>query len=139
MDKVNDRPKYIHSGDSGADIRADLEFDINLGPSETRLVPTGIYLGIPDNYEVQIRTRSGMALKNDLTVKNSPGTVDKNFTGLVCCIIYNTNKYETKKISKGDRIAQMVLCPVVQADFEFVDSLEQTDRNSGGFGSTGVS
>lgn len=137
-------PKYATSGSSGFDLHA-LE-DVEVASGETKLVRTGIAVSVGYGYELQVRPRSGMSLKTPLRVANSPGTVDSDFVGEVCVIMtnsavgLNTSDAWTKsyKISKGDRVAQGVICPVVQADIEVVDYLNETDRGAGGFGSTGV-
>lgn len=131
-------PKYAHNGDSGFDLHA-LE-DIYLNLWETKLIPTGLAVSVGDGYELQIRPRSGLSLKTGLRIPNSPGTVDASYTGQVCVIMQlvpdgkGTIGYQIKK---GDRIAQGVVCSVMQADIEESDYLSETDRGSGGFGSSG--
>lgn len=129
-------PKYETTGSSGMDIAAFLEYPIKLKPNEKTIVPTGLTLGIPSGFEIQIRPRSGLAAKNSITVLNTPGTIDSDYRGEIKVILFNLGK-ETFEIVNGLRIAQMVLCPIVQADFEEVEDLSKTLRGEGGFGSTG--
>lgn len=128
-------PEYQHEGDSGFDLRAIEDADIPAGG--VKLISTGIKVGIPKGYEIQVRSRSGLAAKKQVFVLNSPGTVDSNYTGDVGVILANfgVNPFH---IQKGDRIAQGVLCPVEKAEFVVVNELTTTSRGSGGFGSTGV-
>jgi dUTP pyrophosphatase len=140
-------PQYQTFGASGFDLHA-LE-DITILPDHTLLVRTGLSFEVPKGYELQIRPRSGLSLKTHLRVANAPGTVDSDYRGEVCVIMTNTMEALDKdytpdeddrdipKIKKGDRIAQGVICPVVQAEFEVVEELENTSRGSGAFGSTG--
>ena len=137
LDKMKDRPFYAHAEDSGFDIRADLRSDLSLDPGGTFPIPTGLYVAIPSGFEIQVRSRSGLALREDLVVKNSPGSIDCSYRGEIKVILHNLGG-QTRRISKGDRIAQLVLAPVVQADFKFVDELDITDRNIDGFGSSGI-
>lgn len=137
----NPNPQYKHVGDSGFDLRAMIDSGhIHLEPLERKLIHTGIYMDIPNNYEVQVRPRSGMALKLGLGVLNSPGTVDDAYTGEVGVIAVNLSN-ETIQINHGDRIAQAVLCPVLNqrmTNIEIVDEITKiTDRGSDGYGSTG--
>jgi dUTP pyrophosphatase len=120
---------------SGLDLSALENYTINA--NTTTLVQTGIAFGIPEGYEIQVRPRSGLSLKTGLRVANAPGTVDKDFTGECCVILWNTTGKDIK-ILKGDRIAQAVLCPVILPDVVIVDSLEETKRGENGFGSTDV-
>ena len=131
-------PKYetIHS--AGMDIRAFIpDEDIEIKPRETKLIPTGLYFEIPMGHEVQIRPRSGLALKSGITILNSPGTIDADYRGEIKVILINLND-KVFTVEKGLRIAQMVVCPVVQAKLEEVSELNDTDRGKGGFGSTGI-
>lgn len=135
-------PKYATPGAAGFDLVA-LE-DVEILPGCTRLVKTGLSVEIPTGYELQVRPRSGTSLKTALRVANAPGTVDSDYRGEVCVIMSNTNIYQgidykakVEHIKKGDRIAQGVICPVFQAEFEVVEDLSVTDRGAGGFGSTG--
>ncbi|WP_188791524.1 dUTP diphosphatase [Salipiger pallidus] len=131
-------PAYATAGAAGADLRANLpdRGRVTLVPGERALVPTGLRLAIPEGWEVQIRPRSGLALKHGITLPNSPGTIDSDYRGPLGVIVMNAGA-ETFVISHGDRIAQMVVAPVVQADFAVVETLSDTVRGSGGFGSTG--
>lgn len=132
-------PSYESHSAAGADLRACLENKDRLviPPGKRLLVPTGLAMEIPQGYEVQIRPRSGLSLKTQLLVVNSPGTIDADYRGEVKIIMGNLGDSE-EIIEHGDRIAQMVLCPVTQAKIEVVDTLSETQRGSGGFGSTGV-
>lgn len=138
-------PKYETEGAAGFDLTA-LE-DVNFAPGETRLVKTGLSIEIPRGYELQIRPRSGTSLRTPLRVANAPGTIDSDYRGEICVIMTNTSVSHVNlgthkiegwmKISSGERIAQGVICPVIQAKFEAVEELSVTDRGAGGFGSTG--
>lgn len=138
-------PRYANYGDSGFDLVA-LE-DVELKPGETKLIRTGLAIDVGSGYELQVRPRSGLSLKTPLRVANSPGTVDSSYRGEVCVIMTNTDDQVNKedrmkwslpqKISKGNRIAQGVVCPVMRADIEVVEYLGETNRGAGGFGSTG--
>lgn len=130
-------PQYQTIGSAGADISAFIEKDICLKPGDFFAIPTGLFFEIPIGYEVQIRPRSGLAFKYGVTVLNSPGTIDSDYRGEVKVILINHGK-EDFIIQNGDRIAQMVLAPVIQAEFEGRDSLCETQRSGGGFGSTGI-
>ncbi len=133
-------PSYESSGAAGADIRANFggPKDIVLGPGERTLVPTGLRMAIPQGYEAQIRPRSGLALKHGITVPNSPGTIDSDYRGPLGVILMNAGQ-EPFTISHGDRVAQMIVAPVIQAMFELGETLDDTTRGDGGFGSTGQS
>ena len=133
-------PKYHTNGSSGFDLHA-LEDTVIL-PGQTKLVRTGLAFDVGPGYELQIRPRSGVSLKTSLRIANSPGTVDADFRGEVCVIITNIDGrndtlFGPTTIEKGSRIAQGVICPVMQADIEVVDYLDETSRGEGGFGSTG--
>ena len=130
-------PKYETSGSSGMDLAANLEKSIKIEPGKVSVIPTGISLSIPQNFEIQIRPRSGLAAKNQISVLNTPGTIDADYRGEIKVILINLGN-RTFVVEKGARIAQMVLCPVVKAELREVDSLETTKRGSGGFGSTGT-
>lgn len=135
----NELPEYAHPGDSGLDIRANLEEAVILNPLERKLIPTGIYMGIPAGYEVQVRPRSGMALKRGLTVLNTPGTVDSSYTGEIGVIIINLSN-EVQHILPGEKIAQLVVMKVEKADLDLtfsMDELDATERGANGYGSTG--
>ena len=129
-------PEYKTSGAAGADICAYLEEPLIIKPGKHEIIPTGLYFGIPDGYEVQIRPRSGLAAKNCITVLNTPGTIDSDYRGEIKVILINLGD-EDFIVNNGDRIAQMVVAPVIQAKFDFVDELQATVRGDGGFGSTG--
>ena len=131
-------PKYESSQASGLDVRAQLESDVLLEPGQRTLVPTGLALEIPPGFEVQARPRSGLAIKNGVSLVNSPGTIDADYRGEVKIILINHGQ-ESFVIKDQERIAQLVLCPVVQADLVVVSELSNTERSSGGFGSTGKS
>tara|TARA_B110000971_G_scaffold5043_1_gene5050 strand:- start:408 stop:848 length:441 start_codon:yes stop_codon:yes gene_type:complete len=130
-------PKYETSGSSGMDIAAYIEDDMIISPGEKSLVPTGFSIAIPRGYEIQIRPRSGLAAKKNITVLNTPGTIDADYRGEIKVILINHGK-EKFIIENGDRIAQMVVCPVIQAELEGTTELPNTERGSGGFGSTGT-
>ncbi|MBY5976399.1 MAG: dUTP diphosphatase [Phaeobacter italicus] len=131
-------PAYQTEEAAGADLRANLpdRQSLTLAPGERRLVPTGLRLEIPQGYEVQIRPRSGLALKHGITLPNAPGTIDSDYRGPLGVIVMNAGDAPFE-IAHGDRIAQMVVAPVLQARFHLVDSLSDSARGSGGFGSTG--
>lgn len=131
-------PAYATAGAAGADLRANLpgRGTLVLAPGDRALVPTGLRLAIPEGYEVQLRPRSGLALKHGITLPNSPGTIDSDYRGPLGVIVMNAGQ-EAFAIAHGDRIAQMVVAPVVQARFEAVSVLGDTARGAGGFGSTG--
>lgn len=133
-------PSYESAGAAGADLRANFggPKEITLQAGERTLVPTGLRLAIPLGYEVQLRPRSGLALKHGITLPNSPGTIDSDYRGLLGVIVMNAGR-EPFTIAHGDRIAQMIVAPVVQASFTVVETLSDTDRGEGGFGSTGRS
>lgn len=131
-------PSYETTGAAGADLRANLpdRGTVEIQPGARALVPTGLRMAIPEGYEVQVRPRSGLALKQGVTVANAPGTIDSDYRGEVGVILINLGN-EPFVVGHGDRIAQMVVAPVVQAGFTVVDSLDDTARGAGGFGSTG--
>ena len=129
-------PAYETAQSAGMDLRANLEEPIALAPGERALVPTGLFLQIPDGYEAQVRPRSGLALKRGLTVLNSPGTIDADYRGEVGVILVNLSA-EQQLIEKGERVAQLLFAPVTRAEFVEVAELAETERGSGGFGSTG--
>ena len=130
-------PKYETPGSSGMDIAAHIENAITINPGEKAIVSTGFSMAIPKGYEVQIRPRSGLAAKKNITVLNTPGTIDADYRGEIKVILINLGK-EKFIIKNGERIAQMVVCPIVQAELEEVKELPKTVRGSGGFGSTGT-
>lgn len=133
-------PEYASEGAAGADLRANFvdRGSVVVNPGARVLVPTGLRLAIPDGFEVQLRPRSGLALKHGITLPNSPGTIDSDYRGPLGVIVMNAGT-EPFEIAHGDRIAQMIVAPVVRADFREVSALSDTVRGAGGFGSTGVS
>lgn len=130
-------PVYASSEAAGADVRAHIIEEILLEPGARRLVPTGLRFAIPEGYEIQVRSRSGLALKHGVVVLNSPGTIDSDYRGELGVILINHGK-EPFKITPGMRIAQIVLAPVVRAVFTVEEVLEATGRGEGGFGHTGI-
>ena len=129
-------PKYKTDGSSGMDLMAFIDRPISIMPQKSELIPTGLSIAIPDNTELQIRPRSGLAAKNNISVLNAPGTVDSDYRGELKVILYNHGNKEFL-INNKDRIAQMVLVPIIKATFEEVENLPETIRGEGGFGSTG--
>ena len=129
-------PKYKTDGSSGMDLMAFIENPIKIKPQESSLIPTGISIAIPEDTEVQIRPRSGLAAKSNISVLNTPGTIDSDYRGEIKIILFNHGK-EDFTVNNNDRIAQMVLMPILKAKFEEVNDLPETIRGSGGFGSTG--
>jgi dUTP pyrophosphatase len=131
-------PKYSYESDSGFDLHSTQ--DLTIGPFGRILVPTGIKVSFEEGYEIQVRPKSGLAIKQGLTVLNTPGTVDQGYTGEIQVIVFNTNNY-TVMIPKGMKVGQAVLCPVINGKyvrFEKVDTLGEKDRGDNGFGSTGI-
>ena len=138
----NQDPDYFHEGDSGFDFRANLSDDeiVVIKPMERKLIPTGLYFEVPRGYELQVRPRSGLALKNGITVLNTPGTVDSNYRGEVKIILINLGN-EDFTVNSGDRIAQGVISPVLDkmwGELNKVSVLNKSNREKGGFGSTGI-
>ena len=129
-------PNYKTNGSSGMDLMAFLEKPINIKPQESALIPTGISIAIPKDTEVQIRPRSGLAAKYSISVLNTPGTIDSDYRGEIKIILFNHGK-EGFIINNNDRIAQMILMPILKAELEESENLPKTLRGSGGFGSTG--
>ena len=129
-------PSYKTEGSSGMDLMAFLENPINIAPNTSALIPTGISIAIPKDVEIQIRPRSGLAAKSNISVLNAPGTIDSDYRGEIKVILFNHSSKEFI-VNNKDRIAQMILMPVLKVDFEEVDNLPETVRGSGGFGSTG--
>lgn len=127
-------PKYQTTGSAGMDLHSVEDMELWVG--ETKAIPTGIAISVPDGHEAQIRPRSGLAVNRQVTVLNSPGTIDSDYTGEIKVILINHSD-EIFRIKRGDRIAQIVFAPVSRARFEVVSDLESTDRGAGGFGSTG--
>ncbi len=129
-------PKYKTSGSSGMDLMALIENPIKIKPQESALIATGISIAIPEGTEVQIRPRSGLAAKSSISVLNTPGTIDSDYRGEIKIILFNHGKEEFT-INNNDRVAQMVLMPILKTEFEEVEDLPETLRGSEGFGSTG--
>lgn len=130
-------PAYATTHSAGVDLMAAIDGELVLKPMQRLLVPTGIALALPDNYEAQIRPRSGLAYKHGISLVNTPGTIDADYRGEIKVLLINLGQ-EDFVITRGMRIAQMVVAPVTQVSFETVDSLDETARSDGGFGSTGV-
>ena len=128
-------PEYKTTGAAGADICSNE--DCSIDPNNWKMVSTGVFPEIPENFEIQVRSRSGLAAKNGLFVLNSPGTVDSDYRGEIKVILANMSD-KPFEIRKGDRIAQLVVSPVQQANFEIVSDISETERSAGGFGSTGI-
>ena len=129
-------PEYKTDGSSGMDLMAFLENSIKISPNTLKLIPTGLSIAIPEDLEIQIRPRSGLAAKSSIGVLNTPGTIDSDYRGELKIILFNHGK-DDFIINNNDRIAQMVLTPVIKMELEEVDQLPETIRGSGGFGSTG--
>ena len=129
-------PKYETEGSSGMDLAANINQIVEIQPGGSAIIPTGLSISIPKNYEIQIRPRSGLAAKNQISVLNTPGTIDADYRGELKVILINLGKKKFK-VENGLRIAQMVLCPIIKASLQEVEELEETKRGSGGFGSTG--
>ena len=134
---IHQLPSYETVASAGLDVRANINDSIELKPLERTLVKTGLFMEIPAGYECQVRPRSGLALKKGISVLNSPGTIDADYRGEVGVILINLSN-ETFVIESGERIAQLVFAKVEQAEWESVEILTETDRGTGGFGSTGV-
>ena len=130
-------PEYKTKASAGMDIRANLEEIVTLKPLERKLIPTGLFIELPEGYEAHIRPRSGLAIKKGISVLNSPGTIDADYRGEICIILVNLSS-ERFVIEDGERIAQMVIARHEQAVWQEVDVLDETERGSGGFGHTGV-
>ena len=130
-------PKYETEGSSGLDLAAHTDKQIKILPGKSEIIPTGLAVAIPKNFEIQIRPRSGLAAKSQISVLNTPGTIDADYRGELKVILINLSD-KVFVVEKGLRIAQMVLCPVVKATLKEVTELEDTERGSGGFGSTGI-
>ena len=129
-------PAYATEGSSGMDVRAFINETITLQPLERALIPTGLFIELPQGFEAQIRPRSGLAIKQGITCLNTPGTVDADYRGEIKIILINLSN-EIQSVNSGDRIAQMVIQKVEKIDWELSVELEETERNAGGFGSTG--
>ena len=130
-------PKYETAGSSGMDLAANIVDNINVDPGKTAIIPTGLALSVPKGFEVQIRPRSGLAAKQKISVLNTPGTIDSDYRGEIKVILINLGQ-KSFIVEKGLRIAQMVVCPVVQGQIKEVEDLNETERGKGGFGSTGT-
>ena len=136
LDSSVELPSYKTDGASGMDLMAFVKEPINLKPQTSCLVPTGISIAFPSEYEIQIRPRSGLAAKNNISVLNTPGTIDSDYRGEIKVILFNHGN-ENFLINDKDRIAQIILTPVIKMNFEETDNLPETVRGEGGFGSTG--
>ena len=130
-------PSYKTIGASGMDLKAFLKEPVNVKPNTSSLIPTGLSVAFSKDYEIQIRPRSGLAAKNNITVLNTPGTIDSDYRGEIKVILFNHGIYDFI-INNGDRIAQMILTPVVKIELEETEELPETVRGEGGFGSTGT-
>lgn len=130
-------PAYATTHSAGVDLMAAIEGDITLQPLERTLIPTGIAIALPDGYEAQIRPRSGLALKHGISLVNTPGTIDADYRGEIKVLLINLGQ-ETFTLTRGMRIAQMIVAPVSRVDWQQVESLDETARSAGGFGSTGT-
>jgi dUTP pyrophosphatase len=136
LSKTVSMPKYETAGSSGMDLAAHINEKIEIKPGETQIIPTGLSVSIPQEFEIQIRPRSGLAAKYQLSVLNTPGTIDADYRGEIKVILINLGK-KIFIVEDGLRIAQMVLCPLIKAKIKEVETLDGTTRGSGGFGSTG--
>ena len=136
LDPLVKLPEYKTSGASGLDLMAFIKKPIEIKPKTSSLIPTGLSVAFSENYEIQIRPRSGLAAKKNITVLNTPGTIDSDYRGEIKVIIYNHGD-ENFLVNNGDRIAQMILAPVVKMELEEVNNLPESIRGKGGFGSTG--
>jgi len=128
-------PEYKTDGSSGMDLMANVEQTVKILPGEKKIISTGVMVAIPEQYEIQIRPRSGLAAKNGISVLNTPGTIDSDYRGEIKVILINLGK-DIFEIKKNDRIAQMIVCPIIKAELKEVESLPETIRGGGGFGST---
>ena len=128
-------PEYKTDGSSGMDLMANVDQTVKILPGEKKIISTGIMVAIPEQYEIQIRPRSGLAAKNGISVLNTPGTIDSDYRGEIKVILINLGK-DIFQINKNDRIAQMIVCPIIKVELKEVESLPETVRGDGGFGST---
>jgi len=128
-------PEYKTDGSSGMDLMANVGQTVKILPGEKKIISTGIMVAIPEQYEIQIRPRSGLAAKNGISVLNTPGTIDSDYRGEIKVILINLGK-DIFEINKNDRIAQMIVCPIIKVELKEVESLPETVRGEGGFGST---
>jgi len=133
-----DLPRYVSPGSAGMDLRAAVTEPVVLAPGDIALITTGLRFALPSGYEAQVRPRSGLALKHGITIPNAPGTIDSDYRGVVQVILANIGR-EPFTIHRGDRIAQMVIAPVTQAELRTVPRVDETQRGQGGFGSSGRS
>ena len=129
-------PAYTKPGDAGADLRSRIDFELE--PGERALVPTGVAIALPEGYVGLVHPRSGLATKNGITIVNAPGTVDSGYRGELMVTLLNTDKTKSFHVQRGDRIAQLIIQKYEHATFTVVDELEQTERGSSGFGSSGI-
>ena len=129
-------PAYAKPGDAGADLRSRIDFELE--PGERALVPTGVAIALPEGYVGLVHPRSGLATKNGITIVNAPGTVDSGYRGELMATLLNTDKTKSFHVQRGDRIAQLIIQKYEHATFTVVDELEQTERGSSGFGSSGI-
>lgn len=129
-------PAYAKPGDAGADLRSRIDFELE--PGERALVPTGVAIALPEGYVGLVHPRSGLATKNGITIVNAPGTVDSGYRGELMVTLLNTDKTKSFHVQRGDRLAQLVIQKYEHATFTVVDELEQTERGSSGFGSSGI-
>ena len=130
-------PKYQTAQSAGMDLRANIDAPVLLKPLDRKLIPTGLHIALPEGYEAQIRPRSGIAIKNGITIINTPGTIDPDYRGDVGVILVNLS-HEDFVVQPGERIAQMVINKFEQAEFEVVEELDETERGEGGYGHTGI-
>ena len=130
-------PEYATPQSAGVDLRANIDEPVELKPLSRALIPTGLYIALPEGYEAQIRPRSGLAIKKGITCLNTPGTIDADYRGDVGVILINLSA-ETFIVNPGERIAQMIINKFEQAEFELVEELDETERGEGGFGHTGI-
>ena len=137
LSKTVSMPKYETNGSSGMDLAAEIDEKIEIKPGESKIIPTGLSVSIPQEFEIQIRPRSGLAAKYQLSVLNTPGTIDSDYRGEIKVILINLGK-KSFIVEKGLRIAQMVFCPLIKAKIKEVETLDTSTRGSGGFGSTGT-
>mgnify|MGYP004581137181 FL=1 len=130
-------PRYATPQSAGVDLRANIDAPVTIAPLGRKLIPTGLFMALPDGYEAQVRPRSGLALKQGLTVLNTPGTIDADYRGEIGVVLVNLSDVEAV-VNNGDRIAQMVINKYEKVDFVETDELDETERGAGGFGHTGV-
>lgn len=130
-------PRYMTEKSSGMDLYAAVNEEIFLNPGQRRLIPTGIAVSVPEGYEAQVRPRSGLALRDGITLANTPGTIDADYRGEIGVLLINHGE-RPFQVKRGDRVAQMVIVPVARAELEWVEDLDETPRSGGGFGHTGI-